>query len=704
MTKSVDDISRRDLLNSMALAAGAFSALAPGRALADQPLEPLIPDTEVKRVLVMFKCHFDAGFIDTQANVVSWYFERFFPQAIETAAAVRREGNDRYIWTTGSWLLYEYLEKAAAPQRKRMEEAIAAGDIAWHAIPFTWQTEFMDPSLIGGGLAFSQSLDSRFGRTTTGAKMTDVCGHTRAIIGALAGHGVKLLDIGANAACTVPDVPPVFRWKDPAGRELVMVYHADYGGIVKIPGSDLAVDVAMHGDNHGPHSIKEIREIFAGLRKRFPNARVTAASLTDIANAVEPYRERLPIVTQEIGDTWISGVPSDPLKVARYLELARLRSEWIRDHKLQVGDATDRAFLSSLLLAPEHTWGADVKTWLDFDHYTPHDLAQMLDRPKYKVVLFSWAEKRQDLVDAAATLPAPLRAEATARVRGLDPVEPKTAALRQHHAADPIETKHFKIALDPQTGAICRLYSKQTGHDWASTRQPLALFSYQTLSKIDFDRFLAAYLTIHPEWAEMDLGKPNIERFGAQSRTWLPVLTDCRHSSDAHGHKIFVQMKIDDPEKEKSGAVAWPQKMYLELTLPDAAPVVEISFSWFGKAATRMPEALWLTFQPPASDPHGWLLDKSGSLVSPFEVVSGGNRAMHAVLGGLHYKGPEGALRIETLDAPVVALGEKHPWYFTRNQPDLSKGFHFNLFNNAWGTNYIQWFGEDMRFRFRIVA
>ena len=200
-----------------------------------------------------------------------------------------------------------------------------------------------------------------------------------------------------------------------------------------------------------------IRDSFSGLRKRFPNARVTAASLTDIANSVEPYREQLPVVTQEIGDTWISGVPSDPLKVARYLELARLRSEWIRDHKLQVGDATDRAFLSSLLLAPEHTWGADVKTWLDFDHYTPHDLAQMLDRPKYKVVLFSWAEKRQDLVDAAATLPAPLRAEATARVRGLDPVEPKTAALRQHHAADPIETKHFKIALDPQTGAICRL-------------------------------------------------------------------------------------------------------------------------------------------------------------------------------------------------------------------------------------------------------
>ena len=75
---------------------------------------------------------------------------------------------------------------------------------------------------------------------------------------------------------------------------------------------------------------------------------------------------------------------------------------------------------------------------------------------------------------------------------------------------------------------------------------------------------------------------------------------------------------------------------------------------------------------------------------------------MHALQKGLRYHGPEGVLNIETIDAPVVALGEKMPVYFTRNQPDLSKGVHFSLFNNGWGTNYIQWFGEDMRFRFRI--
>ena len=76
----------------------------------------------------------------------------------------------------------------------------------------------------------------------------------------------------------------------------------------------------------------------------------------------------------------------------------------------------------------------------------------------------------------------------------------------------------------------------------------------------------------------------------------------------------------------------------------------------------------------------------------------------HAVLNGIMYKGPEGSLRIGTMDAPVVALSERMPVYFTRNQPDLAKGFHFSLFNNGWGTNYVQWFGEDMRFRFRIAT
>lgn len=43
---------------------------------------------------------------------------------------------------------------------------------------------------------------------------------------------------------------------------------------------------------------------------------------------------------------------------------------------------------------------------------------------------------------------------------------------------------------------------------------------------------------------------------------------------------------------------------------------------WQGKRPTRLPEALWLSFQPaPAAvDPASWRLHKLGSLISPMEV------------------------------------------------------------------------------------
>ena len=101
------------------------------------------------------------GFIDTQYNVVHKYFNQYFPHAIEIARRANEGGKRRYVWTTGSWLLFEYLEQASAADRKTMEEAIGRGDIAWHALPFTWQTEMLDASMIEGSLAISKALDKR---------------------------------------------------------------------------------------------------------------------------------------------------------------------------------------------------------------------------------------------------------------------------------------------------------------------------------------------------------------------------------------------------------------------------------------------------------------------------------------------------------------------------------------------------------------
>ncbi len=687
-------MQRRHFVQSSLLVLGATTLARPLRTLA-QPANP-----PVKTVLVLTKCHFDAGFIDTQANVVAKYFTQYFPQAIALGQQLHQGDHPGYIWTTGSWLLYEYLEQANPADRRAMESAIARGHIAWHALPFTWQSEMLDPSMIQGSISIARALDSRFGTHTTGAKMTDVPGHTRGLIAPLAAAGVTFLDIGVNDASTTADLPPFFQWRNRAGQSLNVLYHPGYGTVQQLPGTDLAIAIVVRDDNAGPHTPDEVASLHTNLAKQFPGATIRAANLTTIANAIQPLAAHLPVITDEIGDSWIYGIASDPLKIARYREVARLRQRWIAHGHFKTGDTTDLNLLRRLLLEVEHTWGTDTKTWLDFDHYLPADLAPMLPTPHYQVVRHSWDEKRQALLDGLATLPTPLRTEAEAALHSINSISEPVLTTPAATPATPIETTHFTLTIDPVTGAIIQLRNRKSGREWASPTHPLARFTYQTLSQADYSRFFANYVRSQEDWAFKDFGKPNIEHFGAVSRDWQPALDALQITRDDHAHHILARLHFPGASPQ----VAAPARAYLALTLPHAEPVIDLALSWFDKPATRMPEALWLSFSPIVDDPSKWLFDKSGERIAPLSVASGGSRHLHAVSTGVSHSANGHTFALEALDAPLIALGEKSPINFSHAQPDLTSGIHANLYNNAWGTNYIMWFSENTRLRYRIRA
>jgi hypothetical protein len=699
-------MKRREFVKTAALAAAVSAVLPPWQrvAMAQQGADAPAVQEDVKRVVVVFKCHLDIGFTDTQANVMQKYFKQYYPQAMAIAAQRREAGQDRYVWTTGSWLLYEYLEQASSDERRRMEQAIAQGDIAWHSLPFSWQTEMLDRSTIEGCLGLSTALDKRFGHTTIAGKMTDVPCHSRGIVAPLAGGGVRLLDIGVNPASTPPEVPDVFLWKEPEGSEIAVLYHKhDYGSVVRVPNSDLAVSVQVRSDNSGPHTMKEIDGIYAGLLRQFPNAKIVAGNLSDVATAMEGPRAKLPVVTEEIGDTWIYGAPSDPPKIARYREMARVRGEWLAGKRMSVGDATDRQLLRRLVLAVEHTWGTDTKRYIDHDHYSPKELAEYINKPGYQTMERSWQEKRDDIDAGVANLPEGLQGEAKKRLEALRVVAPVHSGMQMHDPKKKILTQHFELMLDSETGCILKLVNKGTGRSWASEKHPLALFTYQTLSQSDYTDFLAAYVRSKQWWAPQDFGKPNIERLHAESREWHPVLKQMWTAEDPEHHRVLAELAVNDAASEQRGLVAWPRSMYLELIFPKAEPVMQLTFYAMGKAPNRMPESMWLTFMPETAGAPKWSFEKVNQEVSPDDVVSGGGRRMHAVTSKFSCADGKDRLTITTLDAPVVALGSRSPLNFGKELPDLRQGVHVNLFNNAWGTNYPQWAGGDWKYRFTLT-
>lgn len=337
----------------------------------------------VQRVYLVFKTHLDIGFTDLGSSIVDKYLHSFIPNAIKRGYEMKNTKTP-YVWTTGSWLIWEALKTDDGT----LDRAIRDGIVTWHAMPFTSFTEAMSPELMKYALSLSEELDRRYGRHTRAAKMTDVPGHTIGVVPYFARQGISFLHLGINTAYPLPDLPPIFRWKN-GKDEVIIAYNKGYGADMVI--GDFALTFGFTGDNLGPHSREQIEEIYASVRERYPGAKIIAGTLDDLAIELDRVKDTLPVITQEIGDPWIQNVGTDPQKVSRYKALLR----YIAENGI-TSDISD-----SLLVVPEHTWGGDVKVfWPDYVHYTMSELAETVNDPGRKRLEESWEEKRR-LLDAA---------------------------------------------------------------------------------------------------------------------------------------------------------------------------------------------------------------------------------------------------------------------------------------------------------------
>ena len=107
----------------------------------------------IKKIIVIFKTHLDIGFTDFSEKVVQKYMGEFIPNSLSVAKQLRESNSDaRLVWTTGSWLISEYLRTRTGKEKENIIQGIKNGDIRWHGLPFTTHTELMSSKLFEYGL------------------------------------------------------------------------------------------------------------------------------------------------------------------------------------------------------------------------------------------------------------------------------------------------------------------------------------------------------------------------------------------------------------------------------------------------------------------------------------------------------------------------------------------------------------------------
>eukprot|EP00742_Colponemidia_sp_Colp-10_P005273 GILJ01005632.1.p1 GENE.GILJ01005632.1~~GILJ01005632.1.p1 ORF type:complete len:745 (+),score=92.80 GILJ01005632.1:37-2271(+) len=704
--------------------------------------------SSIETAHIIFNNHLDVGFdgIDPipgfARNVVNKYFDEYFPKAISVASELRRRGGEeRLVYTVNCWLVSIYLDcppnmgvNCPAPEAVlAFRQAVSQGDITWHAFPFNSQLEFYDPSMVDFGLTVCADLSAQFNITTSVLSQRDVPSMTRSVLPLLQKRGIQAITIGVNGASMPLDVPKVFLWQDLQSRsEMITMYHPrGYGGIelddcVTVDGMTHALAFAIREDNAGPPDVDEVIENFKTVRNNFPKARVMASTYPAFVSELIQFKDKLTVVTQEGGDTWIHGIASDPLKVAQFRALSRARTECIESKGawLDCQPASPHFYNFSRLLLKngEHTWGGDVKTFLDashqpwYSHWSNDAFYAIRSRHEVQDLEATWREQRAWGIQFAL--------DALPSGRFKDHLLDTLAAIRPQSRSmlkldgftletDPLKTFKaggFELSFDWTTGGINHLRDAQSGMVWATLSNQLGFVTYQTFTESDFLQFLSEYIVMNPiqEWAYLDFGKSNLSTANPETLTVSPSIVHLYSSSNQDGHRFMLELNLREELRRKYGA---PEETWVELFIPTNRTVIDMTLRWFGKRPTRIPESIGFHFNPsaPASQDVKLLLDKLHLPVDASDVMFNGSQHLHAVNRGVRFhQEPSGRyLDIAMRDSALVSVGEPNPFPVPMRAPEISKGVSANLYNNIWGTNYIMWYpfleeDADAQFRFQL--
>lgn len=674
----------------------------------------------MKKVYVVSKTHLDLGFTDYAENIRQKYIDEFIPSAVSLAEKINTKDDKRFIWTTGSWIIKEALNCSDNEKKEKLIKALREGNIVPHAMPFTTHSELFDEDTFDFGLSIVDEIDEIRGRKTVAAKMTDVPGHTKAIVPILNRHGIKLLHIGVNGVSAVPEVPDCFLWKC-NDSEIVVIYSGDYGGAFKCDYVDEILYFDHTVDNRGTPSANKVTDKLEKIKSEYPGYEVSAGTLDDFAEVIWKVKDRLPVVEGEIGDTWIHGSAADPFKSAALRELMRLKRRWLNDGSMLRMSEEYKEFSDALLCIGEHTCGVDSKIYFaDYENYLKSDFtaARKNDKvtvkhpfrgfPKgfifrsvgkgeerrYSIIEKSWQEQRGYIEKAVSCLSDEHKAEAQVAIKRLRPEKP--CDISHYKKLDgKVQLSDFELELN-EFGAVGKL----TYNGIEIIRQnDSPLLEYRSYTSKDYDFWFTHYarnMKSNAVWGYPDFGKPLLKYYDKKypNGRFYYRLTDARVSDEEGKINIYANLECDRVISQKLGAPGQVQVIY---TLDVKG--LTINLSWFKKDANRSPEAIFLHLYP---DSDELTLIKTGSEIDYKSTVSMGGRNLHAVEKAL-IKNDSVFFEIYNNHSPLISIGQgKILEYDNKIESPKKDGISYVLCNNVWGTNFPLWYEDNARFEFRI--
>lgn len=264
-----------------------------------------------------------------------------------------------------------------------------------------------------------------------------------------------------------------------------------------------------------------------------------------------------------------------------------------------------------------------------------------------------------------------------------------------------IENDYLIIRVDRRTGWIQSLWDKKLGKEWIDehSENGFGQYVYDIYSNQEITRYLKKYAYRFYDWGVHDFGKTDYPE--SQERlTFTTNRVDVRIMDEGHSVSILCSAISEAETVEAYGNAA---KIEWSYTLAVDAPYLDLDYALHDKQETPLAESGHIVFPLKLERPQ-FSINKLGSVVNPVtDTIRSSSTLLHCCEHFVDISNGFAGMAIIPQDSPLFFIGRNGMWDFEHDYKPEKPELHFNLFNNWWGTNFPQWSGGELRYRFRLV-
>ena len=621
----------------------------------------------MKKIVAVFKTHFDYGYTDLAKNVLHDFCTKKLEEALEICEYTKEDESRKYIWTLPAYLLMQMVEHCPTDKKAQLEALIKRGQIVCHALPFTMHTELLDEKLLNNVFIWTDEYVARFHRPfPISAKMTDVPGHTSAIIKPLLERGVRFLHLGKNEASLAPNVPMLFWWEDLQGNRILTMYNKNYGSSLTPPRDwKYPVWLAMcHTyDNVGVQNKEYVAQIAEQAEEEGYSFKT--GSLDDFARELlQCDLSSLPIVRGELSNTWVHGNGTYPRAMG---EFRRAKAEFYHLEKIALEQglgiqAEQTCFYQNALIFCEHTFGINVLKYFGQSRAFEKEgfYRERQIRAEYAFAEESWREQEERVEE----------------------MKKQVSVLQDKLSIGAPTSTEDRLGL--QIGLKNRkVYIKKGAKEYA------VWYEYKLFSTQKMANFQRKYLTRFFDWSISDFGRNYYPEMAAENFRWIPK------SIQRRGERVFIRFETAQRSFEQFGNVQGG-----ELVVWETDGKIQIALNFDYKQASALLEAGNFIIETNAVGKR-FIVEQAGVAVDiDRDIVENGNQ----ILWSMDRYAQIDDIVLQSYDAPLVSFDQNAIFEFNGGKPRKKRSvFVVNLFNNQWGTNFPQWIEGQFSFEFSLI-